>query len=646
MSDSTPTVAAAEIARLTGVTRATVSNWRRRHADFPVPVAGGSEARPLFDLGDVQEWLRDHRVQIADSPVQRLRTMLRTEVDPASIPELMLFVGDETSAPATPLLTAIRDAVTATDVKQILDVLADRGLDAAPSTGVYPTEQPVAALMTDILAAAAPPTPQTLLDPACGSGTLLVEAARIGVASLSGQDVLPVQAARTAALLHAQVPAAMVDIRTGDSLLADAFPGEEFDAVLANPPYAQRDWGADRLALDLRWEYSVPPRGESELAWVQHILAHLRVGGTAVVLLPPAVASRTSGRRIRMELLRGGALRAVIALPQGASTPRQVGLQIWVLRRPGGGSADSVLFADMARMPTRGEIQSDWQGLSERVIDSWRAFDRGDVDAAAVADFTAVVRTMDILDDDIDLTPARRVRAAIDPGNVAASAHAAIGHLGEHLIELRGIAATVEDWSAGTGAGLRTATVGDLERGGAVRLVPTTPEAADSDSPQRPVLSGRDLLSGRGPSGLTNPDVPVSAELIREGDVLVSRFRDDHGAAQGTRVAEGADVGAVPGSGVIVFRTDLTRMDPWFFAGFIGSPDNSAAMFGSTTIRLDPMRLRIPILRLAEQKPYAEAFRKLHLLRVAAARTADVATRAAELIGTALTAGVLAPVRE
>ncbi|MFD6268439.1 N-6 DNA methylase [Nocardia asteroides] len=645
MSDSTATVAAAEIARMAGVTRATVSNWRRRHADFPAPVTGGSEARPLFDLGEVQEWLRGHGVQTSDSPLQQLRTELRSGVEPAAVPELMELVGDLTSASGTPVHAALRDAMAATDVKQVLDVLAERGLDAVPSTGVYPTDPPVAALMADILTAAASPRPRSLLDPACGSGALLLEAARIGVTSLSGQDVLPVQAARTAALLHAKVPGVRVDIRTGDSLLDDAFPNEQFDAVLANPPYAQRDWGAESLAVDLRWEYSVPPRGESELAWVQHILAHLRVGGTAVVLLPPAVTSRTSGRRIRMELLRGGALRAVIALPQGASTPRQVGLQIWVLRRPGAEPTESVLFTDSARLSGHGDAQSDWQVLAERVLDSWRAFDHGDVDAATVADFSAVVRTMDILDDDVDLTPARRVRAAIDPRNVAAAAHAAIALLGEQLAELRGIAGTVQEWSNHGDTALRTATVGDLERGGAVRLVRTTTEAADADAPQRPVLSGRDLLTGQGPSGLTGTGVPVSAELIREGDVLVSRFRDDHGAAQGARVAEGADIGAVPGSGVIIFRTDPTRMDPWFFAGFIGSPDNAAAMLGSTTIRLDPSRLKIPILRLAEQKPYAEAFRRLHLLRVAAARTADAALSAAELIGTGLTAGVLGPSR-
>lgn len=640
MSDSTPTVAAAEIARLAGVTRATVSNWRRRHPDFPAPVTGGSESRPLFDLTEVQTWLRGHGVQAADSPLQRLRTLLRSEVDPAAVPELIETADSTVRKPTAPQ-SAVRDAVAATDLEQVLDILAERGLDAVPTTGVYPTEQPVATLMADLLAAVA--TPTSVLDPACGSGTLLMAAARIGATALAGQDVLPVQAARTRVLLRSALPNTKLDIRAGDSLLADAFPGTEFDAVLANPPYAQREWGASQLALDVRWEYSVPPRGESELAWVQHMLAHLRPGGYAIALLPPAVAARTSGRRIRMELLRAGALRAVIALPAGASTPRQIGLQIWVLRKPDAAQSDSVLFIDSARLPGHGAAQPDWSALAERVIDSWRAFDHGDTDAATIADFAAVVRTVDILDDDIDLTPARRVRAAIDPAGVAAAARAAIDLLGEHLADLRAVVGTVADWTAGKPTSLRTATVGDLERGGAVSTVATTPESVDPNAPQRPVLSGRDLLAGRGPSGLTAPGASLPTELIREGDVLVSRFRDDHGAAQGARVAEGADVGAVPGTGVIVFRTDRARIDPWFFAGFIGSPDNAAAMFGSTTIRLDPSRLRIPILRLDEQQHYGRAFRELHLLRVAATRTSEAAQRAAELISTGLTAGVLAP---
>ncbi|MGS2809902.1 N-6 DNA methylase [Nocardia sp. MW-W600-9] len=641
MSDTSPTVAAAEIARLAGVTRATVSNWRRRHADFPAPTSGGTETRPVFDLGAVQEWLRERGVPSADSPVQRLRSLLRSDVDPDAVPTLMGQIGDDSS----PVHVAVTASVGAVGLKQTLDVLAERGLDAVPSTGVYPTDYPVAALMADLVAASSKPAPRSVLDPACGSGNLLIEAARIGATVLAGQDSLPVQAARAATLLRSELPGASVDIRTGDSLLADAFPGDKFDAVITNPPYAQRDWGADQLALDMRWEYSVPPRGESELAWVQHAVAHLHPGGTAVVLLPPAVASRTSGRRIRMELLRAGALRAVLALPAGASTPRQIGLQIWILRRPDRAALeDSILFADAARLPQRGGRPPEWQILAGRLTDSWRSFDHGDTEAATIADLTAVVRVTDILDDDVDLTPARRVRAAVDTGNVASLAHAAVALLGEHLTELRETAAALEVWPpAGSGDSLRTATVSDLERGGAVRIVGTRTEPAAPEAPVRAVLSARDLLSGRNASGLTGPGVQVSTEPIREGDVLVSRIRDDHGAAQGSRVAEGNDVGALPGAGVLVFRTDPDRIDPWFFAGFVGSPDNSAAMVGATTIRLDPSRLRIPNVPLAEQKPYAEAFRRLHRLRVAAVHTADAAQRTADLIGTGLTSGALEP---
>ncbi|MBO0517649.1 N-6 DNA methylase, partial [Streptomyces beijiangensis] len=79
-----------------------------------------------------------------------------------------------------------------------------------------------------------------------------------------------------------------VDVRTGDTLRADAFGQLAADAVLCHPPFNERNWGHDELAYDPRWEYGFPARTESELAWVQHALAHLREGGTAVLLMPPA----------------------------------------------------------------------------------------------------------------------------------------------------------------------------------------------------------------------------------------------------------------------------------------------------------------------------------------------------------------------
>src|SRR5437660_12926399 len=71
-------VTAAEISRLAGVTRATVSNWRRRHPDFPAPT-GGTDSSPAYDLEAVQAWLAGRGHRSPDSPADELRTVLREQ---------------------------------------------------------------------------------------------------------------------------------------------------------------------------------------------------------------------------------------------------------------------------------------------------------------------------------------------------------------------------------------------------------------------------------------------------------------------------------------------------------------------------------------------------------------------------------------
>lgn len=68
MQDNATEVTAAGIARLAGVGRAAVSNWRRRHADFPKPV-GGTETSPSFALTEVESWLRDQG-KLAEVPLR------------------------------------------------------------------------------------------------------------------------------------------------------------------------------------------------------------------------------------------------------------------------------------------------------------------------------------------------------------------------------------------------------------------------------------------------------------------------------------------------------------------------------------------------------------------------------------------------
>src|SRR3954470_2771834 len=135
---------------------------------------------------------------------------------------------------------------------------------------------------------------RTLLDPACGTGALLCAVSPRPDQELYAQDSVPELAALTALRLALHSPAT-VRGAMGDTLRADAHPGLRADAVLCHPPFNERNWGHDELAYDPRWEYGFPARNESELAWVQHALARLKDGGTAVLLMPPAAASRRSG---------------------------------------------------------------------------------------------------------------------------------------------------------------------------------------------------------------------------------------------------------------------------------------------------------------------------------------------------------------
>ncbi|MFJ8779212.1 N-6 DNA methylase [Streptomyces sp. NPDC102476] len=723
-------VTAAEISRIAGVTRATVSNWRRRHDDFPAPSAG-TEASPLYDLPAVQAWLRGRGHTSAASPTEELRTALRLLgsgsgvaarlfplvaaasrrtpeelAELAALPDAQLIAGAEKTAGELPVavpeaepvrygpddagaVRALLGCVREAGAQAAVDVLAERELDEGAASGVYQTPEGLALLMAQLLPAGA----SRVLDPACGSGTLLAAAARQGAQELFGQDSLPVQGRRTAVRLLLAAPEAETAIRVGDSLRADAFPDITVDAVLCNPPFADRDWGHDELAYDPRWAYGLPPRFESELAWVQHALAHLEPGGHAVMLLPPALAFRSSGRRVRSELIRAGALRAVVSLPARAAYPLHIGLQIWVLQRPEPGGTDrtTVLFVDgegeqrdsakgtpsatdtaTGGPDTRGGSRTrrsgsssapasspsassfDWAGLTDRVLAQWAAFTTAPDTYADEPGVARAVPLVDLLDDVVDVTPARHVRATaadIDPVALARRVH----ELHEQLTEqVAALAAASESggWQA-SGASARewrTATVSDLARGGALTVLraaaPGTRGSKGGAAPttDRLVITAQDISAGNPPSSGAVDIHADATQSVAAGDVLVRAVAGGGDAAAMTRVADDRDAGALLGPNVHLLRPDPARLDPWFLAGFLGAEDNIAsASTGSTLVHVTPGRLRVPLLPLEEQRRYGEAFRRVYELRAAVRRTADLAADTAATLTTGLTAGVLLP---
>ncbi|KAA2267033.1 N-6 DNA methylase [Solihabitans fulvus] len=584
MSQDT-TVTAADIARLGDVGRAAVSNWRRRHEDFPEPV-GGTASSPLFSLREVESWLRRNgkafEVSLADRAWQQLR---------ASGEDLRL---GELVAGAGALLARLagreppgHDGLALTDpalIGLITDLAAERGsLDAfeflceryqeAHSRRLSGTPADIAAL----LARLACQDGGTVLDPACGLGTLLLAAP---AARALGQETAPSAALIAAVRLGLrEVPAAFV---VADSLRHNGFPGELVDAVLCDPPLHDRAWGYDELTADPRWEHGLPPRGEPELAWLQHCLAHARPGGLVAILMPQAAASRRPGRRIRANLLRSGTLRAVVTLTDG-------GPDLWLLRRPLPGEPPP---AHLLTMEADGDLAA--------VETAWRQHLREP--AAEPPAPGRAVRVIDLLDEDVDLSPA--CHGGRHPGrDLGAEFAATLDRLRAAALPLPDLAVLAEPRTP------PTTTIGELARAGLLTIA-HAPTRLRTDGGDLPVLLADDLATGSAPSGRTEHQ-PGLVTLAR-GDVV----------AAPTGAARVVDTdGAVLGPYLARYRVDQERLDPDFLAGVLRSADPRAYPGSS---RMDARRTQLPRLSLAEQRAYGRAFRQLAAL-------ADAVRDAAEL---------------
>ncbi|MEW9527340.1 N-6 DNA methylase [Microbispora sp. NPDC049125] len=604
------TVNAGDIARLADVGRAAVSNWRRRYEDFPQPV-GGTASSPLFSLPEVEEWLRRNGKSFEVSPGDRVWQRLRGSADDLRLGEVLAQVGafllylrrdpagwrrlsraadlpvrlpQAVAAATGDLPPAQHDAgpVDAELLRLVADMAARRGAAATfeflceryvevHSRRLPLTRPDVAALMARLACAGA----ESVLDPACGMGTLLLGAPG---ARLLGQDANETVAVLAA--LRLLLRGEQARILTGDALRHDGFSGAQADAVVCDPPFNERAWGHEELIGDPRWQYGMPPRGEPELAWVQHCLAHVRPGGLAAVLMPAAAASRRPGRRIRANLLRAGALRAVVTLGVG-------GPDLWLLRRPEAGERQpaAILLVDASDAGEPGD------GLAV-VEPAWRAY-LGDAEPPPGG---RTVRIIDVLDDEVDLAPARHLPPRSDARGLPDALErfrAASAALTQAPPDLEVLPDGEAVWDS------PVPTVAELARTGLVTVRHSTLRALpEGDGHLLPVLTADDLAAGGPPSGLVSP----SPELvtIRAGDVVASPLT--------ARVA--ADGGAVLGPHLSLFRVDPERIDPEFLAGFLRfASGGGRAHLGSS--RIDVRRARVPRPPLDVQRAYGAAFRGL-----------------------------------
>ena len=268
-------------------------------------------------------------------------------------------------------------------------------------------------------------------DPCCGSGGMFVQAerfleahgGRIGELAIYGQESN--YTTWRLCKMNLAVRGIDADIRWNNegSFQRDELKDRRFDFVLANPPFNISDWGGERLREDARWKYGVPPVGNANYAWLQHILWHLAPHGTAgVVLANGSMSSAQSGEDdIRRAMVEGDVVDCMIALPGQLFYSTQIPACLWFLARNKGNGRFrdrrcEVLFIDARKLGhmvdrTRKEFSDDDIALIAGAYHAWR----GEKEVGAYEDvpgFCKAVKLEEIKAHGYTLTPGRYVGAA------------------------------------------------------------------------------------------------------------------------------------------------------------------------------------------------------------------------------------------
>ena len=578
-------ITAAAIARLAGVGRAAVSNWRKRYPAFPKPT-GGSPNSPTFDRAEVLGWLKD------TGKADQLATAGRTDGG------TIRTGAPGTSHPETSFDTMLAKAWQQLPERSISDLLP-RDLLARAMAGLLPRS--IASEASEESEAADLAELPVVIDPACGGALALMAVAdRFGArVRLVGQDI-DERAARIAAFnLSGDSHGAPYEVHAGDSFTDSqlgAYLGKAA-AVVCEPPFDRPDWPVAELTTDRRWEFGIPAPRDAELAWVQHCYAHLRPNGVAVVAVPQRTCVQPSGEHIRAALVRSGVLRAVIALPYKMGPPPANDMCLWVLRRPAGRPDRAPLrVIDLSGLADLADVPLEF-GAWEQLFSS---------DDPAVS---RAVERLELLDEGARLLPSRYL---------AARGATSAADLAQVTGRLTGIYATVGRGLprfAAPKAGGRPAhvTLAELERAGALTV------RARDDTPR----VGDVLLRTQG-----RPPV-VAAAVKDSDDDEMGQFVDVPGIAQ-------------------VVEIDGTRLDPHFVALFLRSDVASlpvANTLGAIN-RDDLRRCRIPRLPLAEQRRYGAAFRLLSELEQALDALSDLSAKVIDQTIYALITGAVAPDHE
>lgn len=198
------------------------------------------------------------------------------------------------------------------------------------------------------------PTVGRVYDPCCGSGGMFVQAADFVKAHQGNVDNISVFGQELNATTW-KLAKMNLAIRGIDANLGDA-PGDTFhddkhkalrvDYILANPPFNISDYGQPSLLEDPRWIYGIPPVGNANYAWIEHMYSKLAPKGIAGFVLANGSLSTSAKQEydIRKAMLEEGVIDCIITLPDKLFYTTGIPVCLWFVRK--NKSNKNVLFID------------------------------------------------------------------------------------------------------------------------------------------------------------------------------------------------------------------------------------------------------------------------------------------------------------
>jgi type I restriction enzyme M protein len=204
-------------------------------------------------------------------------------------------------------------------------------IESGKSKGQFYTPSEVSRIMAKVIGVEnATSNKQTIYDPTCGSGSLLLKAAELAQTlngvnlTVYGQEFVTETAAlaRMNMWLHGSSTA---EIKNGNTMATPEFLDKQgnlrtFDFCLANPPFSDKKWrnnlGKPSDDIYKRFIYGTPPDKNGDYAFLQHLVASLKEDGAGAIILPHGVLFRGNAEEtIRTNLINTGIIKAIIGLP-------------------------------------------------------------------------------------------------------------------------------------------------------------------------------------------------------------------------------------------------------------------------------------------------------------------------------------------